>query len=359
MPQGYRNDYEDYDLVQLHREYGSQREVCKHKGWSQGAFSEWLAQREELHKACKEAAIEHRKEMKERRLSGPPVAEIVGVGPGVELNVQAVRQAAELRFEGKARRAEQKQHQRINFPHGPIALFFVGDQHIGNAGTDVSRMFREQELIMDIPGAFVWQMGDLIDNFVVGKLIAENFKESLPIFEQWELARYYLQGFEDRLVAYTSGNHEAWTAMLSGIDYRRDICPEGVLYDGDDIRAFIDVGPHTFSAWARHKWRGSSMYNPTHQLERAARFDSARFDLYIGAHLHTGSVYREFILDGQRKAAIQTGSYKEHDDYARKQGFPGHDSSTACALVLHDTGSFFGCSDIEAVKTYMESVYQG
>ena len=56
----------------------------------------------------------------------------------------------------------------------------MGDQHIGNAGTDYRRMYDEAELINSIPGAYVWQMGDVVDNFIVGKLMAENFKESLP-----------------------------------------------------------------------------------------------------------------------------------------------------------------------------------
>ena len=295
------------------------------------------------------------------RPDGPaePVPEIVGAGPKVDPGVEEIRRSAERRFRAKAERAVQKEHQRVTFPHGPVALFFCGDQHAGAEGSDVGRMFAEQELINRTPAAYVWQMGDVVDNFVIGKLIAENMNPSLPVFEQWALAKHYLDGFGDRLVAYTGGNHEAWTLKLSGIDYRRDICPDGVLYDGDEIRATVGVGPHRFRVWARHRWQGHSMYNPTHPMERAARFDSARFDLYVGAHVHKGAMAREFVLDGERKLALLSGTYKAHDSYARAIGFPANDGSTAVGVVLHDDGSYFACADLEAIRRYMVAVYRG
>jgi hypothetical protein len=288
----------------------------------------------------------------------PPAPLIEGAGPDVEPDIEAIKEAARARYEAKARRSEEKEDQHIRFSHGPICLFLVGDQHIGNSGTDIGRMFREQDLILDTPGSYVFQLGDTLDNFVVGKLVAENMKPALPIWEQWEMARHYLSRFGGKLVAAVSGNHEAWTLKMVGIDYSRDICPNGILYDADEIKTTIHVGESSYKLWARHKWRGSSIYSQTHGQERAARFDSADHDIYVGAHTHTGSVAREFILNQKRKMAIQTGSYKLVDDFARAVGFSAHDASTACALVLHEDGSYFACADIRAASNYMKTIYQ-
>ena len=159
--------------------------------------------------------------------------------------------------------------------------------------------------------------------------MAQNMKPSTPVWEQWVLAQDYLAGFSERLVAVVGGNHGAWTQMLTGIDYRRDITPEGVLYDGDEIRAEVRVGAHTFRVWTRHQWRGRSIYNQTHGQERAARFSDPAYDFYVGAHTHTGAVCREFIHEGRRKAAIQIGAYKRFDDYALRLGFPAAAGSPA------------------------------
>jgi hypothetical protein len=287
-----------------------------------------------------------------------PTATVVGAGPEISVPIEEIKHTTIQRYKSKSSRREQKNNQTISFERGPIALFFVGDQHFGNAGTDVERAYAEQEIIMDTPGAIVWQMGDPVDNFIIGRLMVENMKPSLPVFEQWALAKDYLEGFEDKMVAVVGGNHDAWTLKVSGIDYRREICPDHALYDGDEIKASVWVGDHEFRVWSRHQWSGHSKYNPTHGQENAARFDDPNFDIYVGAHTHRGSMFREFIHKGERKAAIQTGTYKVEDDYALERGFSRNDASTACALILHEDGSFFGCADIRAASQYMKAVYQ-
>jgi hypothetical protein len=297
-------------------------------------------------------------EAKERHHSTPPLPEIIGAGPDVDVDIEAIKQEASRRFRDKARRAAQKDKQRIVFGHGPVCIIFGGDQHIGNQGSDIDRMFEEQEMIRSVPGSYFWQMGDVVDQFILGRLISENWKPSTPIPEQWWIAEDYIKGFADRLLAVNAGNHDAWAQKASGVDRMRDITPNGVLYDADTIRATVEVGDKQFRIWSRHKWRGSSMYNMTHGQERGIRFDSPRFDVYVGAHRHTGAVARELIHDGQRKIAIQTGSYKLFDDYADAEGFPKHDASTVCALILNDTGSFFAMSDLRSALEYMEAVYK-
>jgi hypothetical protein len=200
-------------------------------------------------------------------------------------------------------------------------------------------------------------MGDVVDQFILGRLIAENWKPSLAVAEQWWLAEEYMRGFDDRLLAVNAGNHDAWAQKASGVDRMRDITPDGVLYDADTIRATVEVGDHEYRIWTRHKWRGSSMYNMTHGQERGIRFDNPNYDVYVGAHKHTGAVARELIHDGCRKIAIQTGTYKVFDDYADAEGFPAHDASTCCALILNDTGTFFAMSDLYSALEYMETVY--
>lgn len=289
--------------------------------------------------------------------SAPSSPAISGATKRDEFDAQAAIEEQARRYRKKHRRAQAKKQQTIRFPHGPICLFLVGDQHIGNGGTDIERIFGEQEIMMDTPGGYVWQMGDVVDNFIVGRLKKQNMKPSAPVWEQWQLARHYLQGFGDRLVAFVGGNHGAWTMQQTSIDYRRDLCPDGILYDGDEVKATVSVGNAQLRIWARHQWQGSSIYNQTHGMERAARFSDPGFDVYVGAHLHTGAVWRGFIHEGERKAAVQLGAYKRHDDFAKRCGFPDSDGSTACAMIIHDDGSFHGMADIKAAQRYMQAVY--
>lgn len=285
--------------------------------------------------------------------------DIVGATGTVEPDVERIRKHAEERFAAKAKRAEQKKHQRVRFDHGPVALFYVGDEHLGNAGTDVARVFDEQAQIMATPGSYVVATGDSVDNMIIGKLLADRMKPGLSVWESWELARHYFAGYKNRMLAHIGGNHNGWTLKLSGIDYSRDITPNGVLYDSDEIRMTVHVGHHEFRIRSRHKYPGNSIYNPTHGLERAARFDTPDFDVFTGAHVHKGAMAREFNLNGRRKIALLSGTFKTEDDYGREVGFSGNDGSTACGLVLEDDGAFWASASVGAIQKYMKATYRG
>lgn len=297
-----------------------------------------------------------------RTASGTPEPEpptIIGQTAADPHDPEAIRQAAEARFAAAAKRRATQRRQSVHFRHGPVALIFVGDQHIGSPGTNVRRMYEEQELIRATPGAYVCLTGDVVDNYVIGKLTAQNMTHGMTVPEEWALARHYVAGFGDRLVAVSSGNHPGWTQRLVGLDYDREITPAGVLYDTDDLLFEVHVGPHVRTVRMRHKWQGSSIYNPTHAMERAARFDNADPDVFVGAHIHVGAVCREFILHGRRKLALLSSTYKEIDPYQRAEGFADNDGSTAVALVINQDGSFFGTSSLASVLAYMRGVYRG
>lgn len=288
----------------------------------------------------------------------PPPPVIIGQTSRSSHDPDEIRRQAEARFAAQAKRRAVQRNQTISFPHGPVALIFIGDQHIGSSGTNVARMFREQETIMATPGAYVCLTGDVVDNYVIGKLTAQNMLHGMTVPEEWELARHYVSRFRDRLVAVSSGNHPQWTTRLVGLDYDREITPDGVLYDADDLVFDVNVGPHRVKVRVRHRWSGSSIYNPTHALERAARFDSSDPDVFVGAHIHVGAVAREFILNGQRKLALLSSAYKEIDSYQRQSGFVENDASTAVALVINADGSWFGTSSLDSVLSYMRGVYR-
>lgn len=292
----------------------------------------------------------------EHREPQPPV--ISGATANVESDIDAIRRAAEQKFEAKQRRAILKNHQRVRFAHGPVAIFFVGDQHIGNTGTDVSRMFAEQEQILATPASYVVLMGDTVDNFIVGKLMAENMNAALNVWEQWELAKYYVERWGKRVFAQNSGNHSQWATKMIGVDYDRELCPDGILYDADELRFTVHVGDHEVRVRTRHKWRGNSQYNPSHALERAAKFDTPDFDVFVGAHVHQGATAREFIHSGKRKLALMSSAYKVIDGYQRESGFVENDASTAVALVINDDGSYWGTSNLPSVRAYMKACYQ-
>lgn len=292
--------------------------------------------------------------------SGGPVARVTGVHPGdLRPDADAVLERAREDFARAARLAAQRDAQRIELPGPVAALVFVADTHIGGRGVDIDRAFSDAALIRETPGMFGFYVGDLVDNFVIGKLVAARFDARMSVPDEWALGERYLREFGSSLVAVVGGNHDAWTARLAGQDALLNIVPAAALYDADEIRAEITTGGGPgVSLIARHQWRGFSMYNPFHPQGRGARFEAPGFDLYVGAHTHTLGGYSELPHAGRVVGLIQCGTYKIHDPYQRVGGFPRTTHTAPVAVIFHADGTWFGTSNIRAAAAYVQSAHR-
>jgi len=253
-----------------------------------------------------------------------------------------------------------RENQRISFSHGPIAFVFMADQHLGAPGVDYPRAFAEAEIVNETPGMYAGIVGDVVDNAIIGRILREQMDHRLNITDQWALLRRYLRVFLPKLKAAVGGNHDYWTRALSGVDYFRDTLgslASNVLYDADDSRFVLQVGEAEWTIRMRHKWRGNSIYNATHGIERAAKWDQD-FEIGVGAHDHRGGVARSFNIGGVDGMAVQCGAYKSVDNYARRGGFPKSGRSAAVGLLFTENPkSVTGFTDLEVLQSVLDMVY--
>lgn len=255
---------------------------------------------------------------------------------------------------------ERKENQVLTFSSGPIALVCMADLHLGGSGVDYPRLFEEAELIANTPGMFVVLVGDLLDNFLVGRLVLLNIFGHLDITDEWLLLRRYLSIIGHKVVVSVGGNHDYWHTMLTGVDYLRDVLSataKNALYDQNDARVSVNIGDAWWPGRIRHKWRLSSMYNESHGIEQAARHDQD-FIWGVGAHLHRGGVARSFTVAGRSCMAVMCGSYKRVDKFAQQRGFQKPNNSTAVSIVFdEDTGSITGFDSLEMCHRFMRALY--
>ena len=252
-----------------------------------------------------------------------------------------------------------RSQQTLLFDHGPVAFACVADQHFGDRGTNYKRAFGEAELIANTPGMFVILAGDLVNNFVIGKLTALRMDTRLTISDEIVLLRRYVRILAPKILLHLGGNHEYWTTLLTGIPYFRDVIAEAApdaLYDNDQIDVTVKVGQAEYPGRIRHKWRGSSIYNATHGIERAYKW-SHGFLWGVGAHTHESGLIREFNADGQTGLAVVCGSYKREDDYARRLGLPEANNSTAVVIIFSQDG-MLGFSNLQLAIDYMRKYYK-
>lgn len=260
-----------------------------------------------------------------------------------------------------ARLATRRLHQTIKFAGGPIALVFAADLHLGNAGVDYERCFGEAELIAATPGMYPVLLGDPLDNFIISKLMHVRFDSSVPVAAEWALVKRYIRIVAPKLLASVGGNHEGWFKILTGVDYFQDVLAQiapGAIYDSDDALITLTVGRAEFPIRLRHKWNGMSIWNLTHGIERAAKFDND-FICGVGAHTHASGLARQFNCNGRTGLAVLCGSYKAVDPHARERGYAKPNGSTAVTVIFDESGAMVGIDRLDYAVQLMRRLYHG
>ena len=292
------------------------------------------------------------------RIEGVPLAE------GDDVDEDEIWRLALQKSQKKAQHEGRKQSSIITFDHGPVCLAFLADLHTGSTGVDYARLDSDACLIRDTPGMYTGLAGDLTDNFIMGRLQAIRFGAEFSITQEWVLAKRILKVLAPSMLFSVSGNHDLWSYALTGIDYMKEVNKQinpDILYAKYDLPFVLSVGGNEFRIRARHSWKGSSIYNDTHGIERAAKFDKGRhFDVGVGAHTHASGLYRQFNNGGQTGHAILCGSYKVHDSFPDKVGFPKANKSAAVAMVFSDNPNLipWGTNCLETAADYMRTMYK-
>lgn len=253
--------------------------------------------------------------------------------------------------------------QTLKFAEPVVCLVNAADWHVGGAGVDYPRLRSDLELIARTPGMYAVGLGDLVDNFILAKMVSIRYDTSAPIPAEWAVMRLLLGIIADKLLVIVGGNHDKWTKAAAGIDYFADVVrrvTDRALYDPDEVVATLTVGAWSGIALkARHKWRGISELNATHGPEKAARFGSP-FHIGMAAHTHVSGLVRQFrTIDPATQQPttgiiLQAGSYKRIDDHARSLGLPAANASTAVAVIIDSrTRSLVGLDNLECAANWM------
>jgi hypothetical protein len=208
--------------------------------------------------------------------------------------------------------------QTVNIPvTGPYGLCFFGDPHLDDPYCDLRLVEKHATICRDTPGMFGVNGGDSINNWVgfLQKLYAD---QSATAEEGWELVEWFMHGLGVRWALWLLGNHDVWNTGKRVFD--RLNATKILMRDWDaKIRLVSPDGECRL--WARHDFKGSSIYNELHGLKRAAMF-SGDADIYAAFHRHTWGTAQGETGDGKRFCLIRAKGYKEVDDYAIKGGFP-------------------------------------
>ena len=208
--------------------------------------------------------------------------------------------------------------QQVNIPvSGPYGLCFFGDPHLDDPFCDLALVERHAAICRETPGMFGVNGGDSINNWVgfLKKLYAD---QSTTAEEGWELVEWFMHGLGIRWALWLLGNHDVWETGKRVFDR---INGAKILMRDWDAKVRLVSPEGECRLWARHDFKGSSIYNELHGLKRASMF-GGEADIYAAFHRHTWGTAQGETEGGKRFCLIRAKGYKEVDDYAIKGGFP-------------------------------------
>lgn len=243
----------------------------------------------------------------------------------------------------------------------PFGVALIPDQHADNPGSNLELIFNHAKLIAKTDGLYAAELGDLIDNFIIGKLEAARREHIVTVRESWSLAEEYHKILAPKLLAAISGNHLAWTTALGGVDHLQSVLYKAgvkALYDADELYFSIQAeNQRTWKYGLRHFFQGGSLWNAAHSIVRYAMSHAYRQEDVIAAgHKHVAG-YNLVESRGKKVHCVQTGAYKDrdYDDYCRTKGFMAQ-HAFLCPVMIHfpETGKSVFMPEVEDAVPYLK-----
>lgn len=262
----------------------------------------------------------------------PPAAKEfqVVMPPDPDIDVESLVEHRIRQFEKKQIHEEASKQIPVKIGiDGAIAILHFGDPHVDDDGTDLKAL-REHSDLTQREGIFGANVGDTTNNWV-GRLARLYAEQSTSATQAWKLAEWFVA--RTRWLYMIGGNHDGWAGAGDPLNWISR--QQGTLYRPSEARLRLEFpNGHKVLVNARHDFRGASMYNPAHAQMKAAQF-GVRDHLLVSGHRHvSGYGVVKDPETGRICHALQVGSYKKYDRYAREKGFRDQSLGPAAMTVI-------------------------
>lgn len=221
---------------------------------------------------------------------------------------------------------------------GPYALMFFGDPHVDDNGCNWDLLRAHAKLAAETEALFAVNIGDTTNNWSgrLARLWANQDASAKTArrYAKWLLGESGIPWF-----LWLHGNHDLWEGPVSAawFDAIRPHFVEMEHLAMEDWQAKVTlVSPcgFEFRLWAAHNFKGHSLWNNLHGLERAAQMQDWAH-LYVAGHHHDCGLRQG--ENAHRRFAywlMRVRGYKWNDDYADQHGFGEHQFGAAGLAVI-------------------------
>lgn len=207
--------------------------------------------------------------------------------------------------------------QTVKVPvEGPYGLCWFGDPHLDDPFCDLDLIEEHASICRRTEGLFGANGGDSINNWV-GRLERLYAEQSATSSEAWELVDWFMNDLGINWLLWILGNHDVWNY---GSRIFEKMNTNRILMRDWDAKLRLTSPSGDATVWARHDFKGHSMYNELHGLKRASLMDEEA-DIYAAFHRHTWGLAQGELENGREYCLVRARGYKMSDDYAVKKQF--------------------------------------
>lgn len=214
----------------------------------------------------------------------------------------------------------------------PIGITFIGDPHLDNDGTDWNALERDISILNTTDNLFAVGIGDFTDNWT-GRLERLYANSNTAKSRGLKLMEWFILESGIRWMSLIAGNHDQWSGPESALKF---ICKENGIHLLDSINRFELQFPNgkICKVDARHDFKGHSMWNSLHALQKAAHMKEPA-NIYVAGHRHNWACHteesasREFIYH-----LIRVRGYKHIDEYAVEIGHDEQKYGSSITVII-------------------------
>jgi hypothetical protein len=343
----------------------TQAEISQHLGLPKSTVQEWCASfaKESTMKASQDGARDMelaalRQQIKdlESRLSPPERASVTSAWKGDPAD--DIRQkwlTAEEDNDSRIEKARTQSKFTADLPPDkPVAIAFISDQHISTGNViDLKRMRADAELIANTDGVYAVLGGDGVDNHIKHRA-AVLAARSQPD-DQWRMFSWYLGIMAKRILVVISGNHDAWTNQIGGVDMVHLLADQHKLhYAPDEARVNVMLGPQEYRLAVRHQYRFNSSLNLCHTVKQWWRMGEEPFDIGTICHHHEAAI-ESFEAHDKECWACRPGAYQITSGHSRQYGFNMTKPTCPTFVVYPDRREIVGFRDLRPALRLLEA----
>ena len=250
--------------------------------------------------------------------------------PDDDLPVEEIIEMRKREFEQKRTYEEATRVIPINIKvPGPIGILHFGDPHLDDDGTDIGQAFYHAELTQKVEGLYGANVGDTT-NAWVGRLARLYAQQNMGRKRAIRVAEHFVKSA--RWLYMVGGNHDGWAGDDDPIKWIAK--QSSALYRPSEARIELRFPKgESFAINARHDFSGHSMWNPAHGVMKSVHLGD-RSELSTCGHKHVSGYGVLKAPDGTVCHALQVGSYKLYDRFAKEKGFRDQSLGPAALTVI-------------------------